>query len=234
VKALPARSIFLLLLLFPFCLFSQDEPLSPQPRQEVPAAPKQYYLLSPRVSVTVPHPTGNNSFKRSFVGIYEVSAGLNLMVYKGAFIGASYKNGLLKITENKIIDYNASMAINNAAVRVGGDAFIGDKNRTIFSASVAVGQNWTKYSGLVSKDPNRIIPSSYVTTFVEPQVDLFFLIEANFGIGASLSYSFYNKNFDPFELALNEYANFDNNVPGITRYISFGFGFYYSVVKKKK
>ena len=64
---------------------------------------------------------GNKSFKKSFVGIYEVSGGLNIMVHKGLFVGVTAKNGLLKITENKITDYNASMKINTTPARHGRD-----------------------------------------------------------------------------------------------------------------
>jgi hypothetical protein len=207
---------------------------SPTPVSETPPLPKQYYLFSPRVAVTVPHPMGNNSFRKAFVGIYELSAGFNIMVHKGIFIGPSYKHGLLRITENKIADYNASMTVDNASVKVGGDMFIGDRNRTIFSASLGVGQSWTNYSGLKTKTPGKLIPEGYITSFIEPELDLYFLVESNFGIGASVSYIIYNKNFDPVELSLNEYQNFDDNRPGLTQYLSFGFGFYYSLVKKKK
>ena len=191
--------------------------------------------MSPRVSITVPHPMANKSFKKSFVGIYEISGGLNLMIKKGFFVGATYKNGLLKITENKIADYNASMYINNAGAKIGGDVYVGDKNRMILSTSVTVGQNWTKYSGLVCTVPNEHpMITSYTDTYVEPEVNFFFLIESNFGIGATVSYTFFNKKFDPYELCLNEWTQYPKINTGVTQYLSFGFGFYYSLLSKKK
>src|ERR1043165_3243589 len=114
---------------------SQDESLPvPQPAGDPVPAKKQYYVLSPRVSVTVPHPMANRSFKKSFVGIYEVTGGLNIYLYKGLFIGGSAKNGLMRITENKIADYNASMGYYNASGKIGGDFYVGEQNKTIFSA----------------------------------------------------------------------------------------------------
>jgi len=224
-------------ILFLFCLpvlttAQEDETPAPAAADEAPPAPKRYYVFSPRVSVTVPHPMANPSFKKSFVGIYEASAGLNFYLYKGIFIGGMYKNGLLKITENKIADYNASMSINNIGGKIGTDVYIGEKNRVIYSASLTVGRNWTRYSGLVAKDPKRIIPDSYTTTYYEPEMNIFFLIESNFGIGATLSYSVFKKNFDPYELALNDWTQFSKNNSGSTQYLSFGFGFYYSLWKK--
>ena len=234
----PISKYFFLLFLFGFPVVQKAQEETPPvqqtvPDEEPPAAPKRYYVLSPRVSVTVPHPIGNASFKQSFVGIYEASGGLNVYLVKGLFMGATYKNGLLKITENKIADYNASMSINNAGVRAGADVYIGDRNRIIYSASVTVGQNWTRYTGLVAKDKNKVIPSTYTCTYYEPEMSIFFLIESNFGIGATVGYSIFNKNFDPYELSLNDWTQFSKNVAGNTQYLSFGFGFYYSLLRKK-
>ena len=122
MKPLPKYFLLSLFSLFALASFAQDENTIVPSTAGIDAPPekKQYYIFSPRVNVTVPHPMGNKSFKKSFVGIYEVNLGLNLFVYKGLFVGVSAKNGLLKITENKIADYNASMQINNVAGKVGG------------------------------------------------------------------------------------------------------------------
>ena len=216
---------------FAFVLFS----LAVLAQDETPSLPKQYYILSPRVSVTVPHPMTNKAFKKCFVGIYEISGGLNFMYYKGLFIGATYKNALLKITGNKIANFDVSMKINNVASKLGVDSYLGDNNRVVFSTAVSVGQNWTRYSGLHTKDQTkRPALTAYKSIVVEPEINLFFLVESNFGIGATVSYSIFGKNFDPYELALNDWTTFQNVKPGSTSYLSFGFGFYYSLIAKKK
>jgi hypothetical protein len=228
---------FILLLHIHFFAFSQEE--SPQVQDEVTedhkSYKKEYYFLSPRVSVTVPHPMKNKAFRKSFVGIYEVSGGLNLMLYKGLFIGATYKNGLLKITENKIADYNASMSINNIGLKVGGDFFIGDQNKIIFSGAITGGQSYARYSGLVCRNPLETPKTNtYTTTYLEPELNLFFLVEQNFGIGLTISYSIFNTTFNPYDLCLNDWASFDKENPGRTQYFSFGFGFYCSLIKKRE
>ena len=223
-------------MIFSARIFSQEEqlPISTPSSGETTPAKKQYYLLSPRISVTVPHPMGNKSFKKSFVGIYEISGGLNFMIYKGLFVGISAKNGLLKITENKIADYNASMSFNNIGVKFGGDFYIGEKNNSIFSMSLLYGKNWTKYSGIKSKDPNNPPKiNGFNTFYFEPEMNIFFLIESNFAIGATLSYSVFDAHFDPYDLRLNEYTQFETKNAVSTQFLSFGFGFYYSLVKKK-
>lgn len=229
----------LFLLTAPFAAAAQDDddtvPATANTSgEDQPPAPKQYYLLSPRVSVTVPHPMSNHAFHKSFVGIYELSMGLNAYVYKGLFIGGTYKAGLLKITENKIADYNASMYINNAGVKLGTDAYVGEQNRVIFSAAVTGGKNWTHYGGLVAKEPGRVIPTSYSCFYLEPEMNMYFLIESNFGIGVTVSYSIFDHTFDPYALALNDWAQFSKTNTGSTQYLSFGFGFYYSLIHKGK
>ncbi len=229
--------LFISINLVSLTLKAQEEdiiPLSLTPTESLPNT-KQYYLWSPRVSIAVPHPTGNKSFKKCFVGIYELTGGLNLMLYKGFFIGVSGKEALLKITENKIPDYNANMRIDNAALKIGGDFYVGEKNRIILALAISGGKSWTKYEGFVCKDINKKpMITSYTTNYIEPEVNLFFLVESNFGIGATISYSLFNTNFDPYELCLNDWASFDKKNAGQTQYLSFGLCFYYSLVNKKK
>ncbi len=196
---------------------------------------KNYYLFSARVNVTVPHPVSNGAFKKCFVGIYEASGGLNLMLYKCVFVGGAYKNGLMKITENKIANYNASMQMNNASGKIGGDLYLGEKNRVIFSAAISMGETWTHYYDLVAKDPKKVISNtSYTCSYYEPEMNLFFLVDDNFGIGATLTYTVFDHTFDPYELSLNDWSAFDKTNGGSTQFISFGFGIYYNFYKKKK
>ena len=241
---------YILFLFFSFssiALFAQDQPNNEDEDDDgFPARPnnketgkKNYYLFSPRVNVTVPHPITNSSFKKCFAGIYEVSGGLNIMIYKGLFIGGSYKNGLLKITPKKIANYpgfaEPTMNINNAAGKIGGDLYLGERNRVLFSAALSFGQNWTTYANLVAKDPHKVIDNtSFTCSYYEPEVNLFFLIEDNFGVGATVTYTVFDHTFDPYALSLNDWAGgFDKTSSGTTQYLSFGFGIYYSFLKKK-
>lgn len=250
------RTFSILFLLFSLCsvsLFAQDtegnddndsddDDDTPRLHSLKEDGEKNYYVFSTRLDVTVPKPIGNNSFRRCFVGVYEVSGGINVMLYKGVFIGGTAKTGMLKITENKIANYNASMSVNNLAGKIGGDLFLGDRNRVLFSVSMAIGNNWTKYSSFVKKDPNdntKIIPipndnSKFTSFYYEPEVNLFFLVDENFGVGGTLTYSIFTHTFDPYVLSLDEWAPFDKTPSGNTTYLSFGFGVYYNFLHKKK
>lgn len=178
---------------------------------------------------------GNKAFKKCFVGVYEFSGGLNIYYYKGLFIGGTYKNGLLRITENKIADYNASLNINNFGLKVGTDFYLGEKNKIIFSAAITGGQNYAKYSGIVCKEGSKVPKiNGYTVSYLEPEMNLYFLVEPNFGIGATISYSVFNTEFNPYDLCLDDWTSFSKENPGRTQYLSFGFGFYYSLIKKGK
>ena len=157
------------------------------------------------------------------------------MVYKGIFIGGVYETAGLKITGNKITNYSASMEVENVAGKIGGDFFVGERNRVVVSGALAVGQNWTTYYGLAPKD--NYPPPAYTTfscTYEQPSVHLYFLADRNFGIGATLSYTLYNHIFDSHELGLNYWGLPDYGTGGSTQYLSFGFSFYVNLWKKKK
>lgn len=195
---------------------------------------RKYYLFSPRVSLTVPHPVGSTAFKKSFVGIYEVNAGLNLYFFKGFYAGASFKNNRLNINQKEIKDYDASMHMNGAAVKVGNDFYINENNTVLLSVSFAAGQNSTKFNSLACKDGNNTPAiTSYKAIYYEPEVTLFLFLEPNFALGLTTLYSTVDRTFDPYELCLNEWGSFSKTNTGRTSYISFGFGFYYGFSTRK-
>jgi hypothetical protein len=197
------------------------------------AGHKQYYFLNPRLSVTVPRPIGNKSFKKSFAGVYEISGGLNLFLFRGLFVGVTAKTGLLRITENRIPDYNANMTFHNIGFKVGNDWYGGNKNNVVYSLALSVGQNQTSYSSLKHKDETPV-NKSFKTSYTEPEMDIYFMVEPNVFIGASVSYTIFDDHFDPYELALNEFSSFDSHNGVSTQWLSFGFGVYCNLIKKKK
>ncbi len=210
-----------------------------KPLQHIDGDPekKEYYWFSPRVTVMIPNSIANKSLKKSFVGVYELGAGLNIMVFKGLFIGGNYKTGEYKlkgVTGQAAFDYNPIMKLNNAGIKVGGDKYIGDRNKIIFSTALTLGRNWTSFKGLRCVD-TTVSPkiNSFSTTFIEPEISLYFLIENNVGIGATISYSMVNKIFEPKELCLDQWQTYGKTGSSPMQFINFGFGIYYSFLKKK-
>jgi hypothetical protein len=199
---------------------------------------KNYYWFTPHASVAIPNPMNNTAFKKNFVGVYEINAGLDINVFKGIFVGGAYKNATLKITGligSQNFHYTPLMKINNAGLRVGAKTFIGAKNRIIYSASIMMGQTWTQYTDLYCADSTKTPVSKYNASYIEPEMSIYFLVESNFAIGATLSYSIYRKNFDPYEICLNDIKSPIGPVGGgSTQIFSFGFCFSYSFLKKKE
>jgi len=198
---------------------------------------KEYYWFSPHVFVGVPNPMNNKAFKQNFAGVYLVSAGMDISIFKGVFAGVGYTNATLKITGllgTQNFHYSPLMKIDNGGIRVGAKTFIGAKNRIIYSASVMFGQTWTHYTDLRCKDSTTTPAlTKYTASFIEPEMNLYFLIESNFSIGLTVSYSIYRKDFDPYEICLNEIKPVGPIGSGSTQVLSFGFCAYYSFLKKK-
>ncbi len=228
--------LFLLLALNSVISIAQDDTLAIDLMNADEIIPRQriYYQFTPRLYITVPHPLSNAAFKKTFVGIYEVNAGLNLGFYKNFFAGVTYKNNLLKITQKKIPNYNASMSMNSAAIKAGSDFYLNEKNTVLFSVALSAGQNSTKYSSLICKDPaKQPAITEFKSTYYEPEASFFFFTESNFAFGFIATYSIIKRTFDPYELCLNEWSAYSKNNSGPTQYLSFGFGFYYGFFTRK-
>lgn len=199
--------------------------------------PKANNLFSSRLSFTVPNPTANKAFVKSFVGIYQVNASMNMALYKGVFIGVAFSNALLQIDKNVIPNKTYAkqpfMNTYNAAVKIGFDRYIGENNRIIFSADVSVGQSFVKYSAFVCKDPAKNIENTdYKSPYGSTEVSMIFLVEPNWGIGPTFSYGLINRSFDPYALCLDDWRSYSTTNSGATQYLSFGFVCYFNFFRK--
>ncbi|HSH66714.1 MAG TPA: hypothetical protein VLB84_13195 [Bacteroidia bacterium] len=229
--------VFFLLNILPIRAQEPSTDNTPVRSDDVPSQ-KEYYWFTPHAAITVPNPTGNTAFRKNFAGVYEVSAGMDVMPFKGIFVGAVYKNATLKITGitgATYFHYSPIMKINNAGIRVGGKTFVGSRNRMTGQASVTFGQNWTMFKDIRCKDSTMAVPvPKYTCTYLEPEIALYFLLENNFAIGITVSYDIYTKNFNPYDICLESWKTIGSTGSGPTQYFSFGFGFSYSFYKRKK
>src|ERR1019366_6665991 len=185
-----------------------------------PILPKTNNLFSARLSFTSPNPISNKAFNKSFVGIYQVDGSMNMSLYKGIYVGVAFSYASLKINKNltgamynvgltpaQTNEANASMSIYNAAIKIGGDFYIGEKNRMILSPAISVGQSYVKYSSFVCKDSAKHIQiTDFKSPYVQTDISMIFLIEPNWGIGPTISYSLIKRNFDPTELCLEDWG----------------------------
>jgi hypothetical protein len=201
--------------------------------EEPAILPKKYFLLSPRLAISVPLPTANRSFKKVFVGVYEINVGLNAYVQKGAFIGLAYDYCTFRIPDNKIPRYNATMQLQNAGVKLGGDFYVGDRNIITISPALTIGVGWTKFGNLQIKNPqDPPVNTSYSAAYLKPEIGFFYLIEREIAVGFNLAYYILNRNFDPYELKLNEWTSFSTSNSKRTQYLNIGFSFYYNFITR--
>jgi hypothetical protein len=199
--------------------------------------PKANNLFNAQLTFTIPNAVSNKSFAKSFVGIYQVGGNLNLSVYKNLHIGVAFSDALMQVSKNVIPNktYAKQPYLNfyNAAIRIGGDFYVGDKNRVLFLPSLTVGQSTAKFSGFVAKSPAKSVTlKDYKSPYAQADVGLIFLVEENWGIGPTLSYTLVQHNFNPNDVCLEEWATYSSNSSGSTQYLSFGFVCYYSFFKK--
>lgn len=228
--------VFLLLGAFP--LVAQEPAVDNSPARAEGPVKKEYYWFNPHASVTIPNPTANRAFRKNLAGVYEVNAGIDILLFKGVFAGAIYQNSTLKITGitgATYFHYQPLMKINNAGLRIGGRTYIGEKNRVTYTASLTLGESWTHYKDIRCKDSTIAVPvTQYTCSYLQPEMGIYFLVESNFAIGATISYSVYNKRFDPYEICLDSWKAIGDVGNQNSQYLSFGFGFYYSFLKKKE
>jgi hypothetical protein len=233
------RQMLIVFLLFAsISMIAQEPGIDNMPsKTETGPMKKEYYWFNPHASVTIPNPTANRAFRKNLAGVYKVSTGIDILLFKGIFAGALYENATLKITGitgASYFHYQPVMKINNAGVRVGGRGYFGERNRMIYSLSLAIGESWTHYKDMRCKD-STVAPAliRYACPFVQPELGVYFLVESNFAIGATISYCAYNKKFDPYEICLDSWKAVGAMGNGNIQYLSFGFGFYYSFLRKK-
>ena len=186
-----------------------------------------------RASCDIPNPTSNAAFRKSFVGVYEINASFNYTIYKGLYLGTTFKNGLFKMPSSKILEINTKAETYNYGGKIGYEHFLSET--ILFSFSMNGGRNFTKYTSVICTNLAENKPHQYNSTYFEPELNIYFFIEDNIAIGINISEMFLQKPFDPYAICLDEHSftYTPQEITGVTSYLSFGFGVYVGLWKKK-
>lgn len=194
--------------------------------------PDTRHRFNARATCSVPSPIVNRAFKKTFIGVFDVTTTAAYNYYKGLFVGGVGKATLLKIPPNKIPNLTTTMEMYAAGGKLGYDLYVG--NNAFLTMGVNAGMNWTKYSSVSCYDPVDY-PFKYETYFIEPELIMSFFIENKFAVGINVSYNMMQKSFDPYFLCLDDHAAYrDYELGGPTTYLDVGFGFYYGFSKRKR
>lgn len=206
------KGLFSLVLILPaFALFAQKE---------------KDNRITIRGGCTVPHPLSNGAFKKSLTGIYYANFSAGFRPFSHFYIGGVYHNGLFKTAANKIAEVNTALQVNSIGARVGYDHFISDV--IFFSPALNVGRTYGRYTGVICKPPQEVGVIAYNANYIEPELNLYFIVDPNFAIGINLSNTLINHTFDPYAVCFNQYESYsDTELRGNSVSINFGFGFYY-------
>ncbi len=194
------------------------------------------FRMSARLNTTVPHAISNKAFRKSFTGIYDVSANVNFQVFHGFQLGIQYHHNLWKTPDNKIPGLNVYGQTHFAGLRVG-YYFVRTQTSTAYVGLTAE-QGIMKYNGLHFTGVPANAPATKSNTVRELQFDagVFFYTEGNFAIGLNVAAAFTDYKFNPFSIYLNQqnanpYTAADQE--GSWAYFSFGFNVVYSFWKGK-
>ncbi|TND02414.1 MAG: hypothetical protein FD123_4087 [Bacteroidetes bacterium] len=219
-----SRAIFFVLLLVPGGLLcAQDE-------NNVPAN-----FQKPRFSIhangAVPHTISNKAFKRSFTGIYDISASFNVRMFSGFTAGFLAKFNEFKTPDNKIPGLNTYGQMFGGGFRLAYYHYL--RETTVLYGGVTAGEVYLHYFGLSCLNPTTPEQTEYRSTFLEPELGISFYVEGNFAIGIHTSFDMYDYVFDPYAICLNQHkAYLDSDLVGGLQHLNLGFGLTYSFLRK--
>jgi hypothetical protein len=213
--------IFLLSILFSAPLAAQNE------------NGKNPFRMSMRVSGAVPHPISNKAFRRSFTGIYDITANVNYQVFRGFVVGLQYEHNLWKTPDNKIPGLNTYAQAHYAGARVGYDHVINETTVAYCGLSAMGGK--THFYGISYRPDTSHIPlqEDYNYRAIGADAGVYFYTEGTFAIGLQISALFTNFDFNPYKLFLDQHkAYIASDLNGVVSHINFGFNLVYSFWRK--
>jgi hypothetical protein len=180
-----------------------------------------------RATCTVPHPVANGAFRKSLTGIYDASFTVTARPFSTLHAGLIYKNGLMKTAANKIAEVNTSLQLNSVGGRVGYDHYLSEI--VFFAPAVNAGRTYGKFTGVVCLNPQEV-NKHFSAMFIEPEVNMFFIVDPNFAIGVNLSATYIDHTFDPYSVCFNQYKGYTSaELRGSSLMVNLGFGFYYGL-----
>ena len=186
------------------------------------------------IDVGIPAQGQNESFGRVMNGLFNGGFNYQYNVYNGLSIGAGAKYSFFVINPFALNNAEWGGGLHAPALsgKVGFEKFITE--RFSVNASVRLG-----YAMMISSNDSCKAklngPFTEGTFFMEPQIELLFLTDKAAATGFSLvvGYNFLFTEFGPRYLCLDKIPNlFEEDYQGITRFISFGFGYRYYMGRK--
>jgi hypothetical protein len=187
-----------------------------------------------RGNVAIPNITSSKAFRSSFSGVMTADANISCKIFSNFFVGVGYAYTYYKSQKHfRDLNVNTSMNSHNGYVKVGYDKFFSDNG--FASISLNAGYNFNEYKGIVYKNDSLKgkYPTQFSSSFVEPMIGIYFIVDPNFAIGGHLSYNYNFSQFNPHYPGFDKWLTYDHisnkwNMSMVT----LGFGFYYGLARK--
>lgn len=199
-------------------------------QEKAPELPR----VSIRANVSIPKVVSSQSFRNSFSGVVGLDANVNYKIASNFFVGLGYSYTYYK--PQKVFrdqNVNANMQSQNAYLKIGVDKFFSDNGFATFSLNT--GYNFNEYQGLVYKNDTLKgkYPTQFSSSFIEPMIGLYFIVDPNFAIGGHISYNYNFSQFNPAYPSFDKWFDYRNTTNKWNMsMITIGFGFYYGLVRK--
>jgi hypothetical protein len=190
--------------------------------------------FSIRSNISIPKVVSSNAFRNSFAGAITADINFDYKLFSNFYCGLGYAYTYFKpqkvFRDQRV---NSNLQAQNGYLKLGYDHFF--SNTGFISTSLNTGYNYSSFNGNVYKNDSLKgkYPTTFSTIFIEPMVGVYFIVDPNFAIGATLSYNYNFAKFNPDYAGYNQwftYKNVKNNWN--MSMITFGFGFYYGLSKK--
>lgn len=184
--------------------------------------------ISFRGSCTVPHPVANGAFRKSLTGIYDASFSASARPFSTLHVGLVYKNGLFKTAANKIAEVNTALQLNSFGGRIGYDHYLSET--VFFAPAINAGRSYGKFTGVICLQPQET-DKRFSAMYIEPELNMYFIVDPNFAIGVNLSATYIDHTFDPYAVCFNQYKGYSPaELRGPSMLVNLGFGFYYGIL----
>jgi hemolysin activation/secretion protein len=213
----------LLYLTLTSCLFSFAQNKAPDlPRYAV------------RGNVSIPKVVSSEAFRNSFSGVMAGDINVTYKLVSNFFVGVGYSYTYYKPQKAfRDQNINTNMQSQNGYLKLGIDKFFSANGFATFSLNA--GFNHNEFRGIKYKSDTLIgkYPTQFNSSFVEPVIGLYFIVDPNFAIGGHLSYKNTIAQFNPSYPGMDkwfDYTKVKNNWS--MSMITLGFGFYYGLVRK--
>ncbi|HTL83219.1 MAG TPA: hypothetical protein VL651_16005 [Bacteroidia bacterium] len=192
------------------------------------------FRMSIRAAATVPHSLSNKAFRRSFTGIYNITAGYYYQVFHGFEAGLQFEHSLWKTADNKIPGLNTYAQTFHGGIRVGYDRVVGTNSVAFVGISFMEGM--IKFYGLSIQSGTDLtnFRSHFNYNQVCADAGVFFYTEGSFAIGIHFGADFSNYHFDPYSIFLNQHkAYVASDLNGTFAQLNVGFSVVYSFDSNK-